>query len=407
MKHFKVSKKLGISSLALIVALVAGGVAYAYFSSTGNGSGAAQAGTTAPLLIDQLGGTPLYNSTTDGTAYQYSQCYYCVQMGQFGNRVTLASADQPLSDVVVGMANFNALTGDSNPMDITFDIYGAGTGSYPGTLIASDEQSFNIPTAPDGGYGSDTCTAERVTNPDSDCGIANFNITFNFASQNVTLPGTVVYDIVYNDPQNAIDSGVNVQLANETTQVSVGSDTDPGNLFTALASSDNGNGYTYGYNDVGPGEVTCSTVSTTFNEYSTASCDGGQQGYGTPAYVPAVEIDTNTMGDLYPGGPAQTINFSMTNTGTIPETVNDVTIAVATDPSNGEIESTPGETWTDVANCYASWFTVSPSPVTVNTSIPAGGVVDWIGAASISMPQSATDQNACQGATIGLTFSSD
>lgn len=398
MKHFRINKKLAISGLALVVAIVAGGVAYAYFSSPGTGVGAAQAGTTTPVLIDQLGGTPMYNSRTDGTAYQYSQCFYCVGMSDFGNRVTLANGGGPLSDVVVDMANFNPLTGPSNLMDITLNIYGAGSGASAGTLLASDEQSFNIPSAPSGGYYGTYCQTIVASNPDSDCGIANFSITFNdFTPQDVTLPGTVVYDIQYNDPQNEIDGGVNVQLAQESTEVSVGSDADPGNLFLALASTSG--------QDAAPGEITCATGSTTFTEYSTASC-GGNEGYGTPSFVPAVEIDTNTMGDLYPGGPSQTVNFSMTNTGSIPETVHDVTIAVASNSSTGDIESTPGNTATDVANCQASWFTVT-SPVTVNATIPAGGVVDWVGAASISMPQSPLDQNGCQGATIGLVFGSD
>lgn len=406
MKHFRINKKLAISGLALVVAIVAGGVAYAYFSSPGTGVGAAQAGTTTPVLIDQLGGTPMYNSRTDGTAYQYSQCFYCVQMGDFGNRVNLANGGGPLSDVVVDMANFDSFPSAVNLMHITMNIYAAGSGSTPGSLLASDEQAFNIPDAPDGGYNSVTCQAAQALNPDSDCGIANFSITFNFASQDVTLPSEIVYDIQYNDAADTADSGVNVQLAQESTEVSVGSDADPGNLFMSLASSPT-NGYNASYNDVGPGEITCSTVSATFEEYNTTTtCDGGHQGYGTPSYVPAVEIDTSTMGDLYPGGPSQPVNFSMTNTGSTPETVNDVTITVATNNATGDIESIPGNLGTDVGGCQASWFTVT-SPVTVDATIPAGGVIDWVGAASISMPQSAVDQNACQGKTIGLTFTSD
>jgi hypothetical protein len=197
---------------------------------------------------------------------------------------------------------------------------------------------------------------------------------------------------------------------NEDTQVSVGTDTAPGYLFASLASTTNGDGYTETGQDLGPGEVTCETVSTTFGEYSTAATCGGtpQNGYGTPPYVPAVEFDTNTMSGLYPGGPAQPINFSITNPGTIPETVSSVTIAVASDAGTSpvEIESSPGNTGTDVAGCYADWFTISPSPVTVSATIPAGGTVDWIGTATIALDQSSSNQNDCQGATIGLTFTS-
>ena len=355
------------------------------------------------MLINQIGGTPIYNSRIDAAAYQYSQCFYCVQMGEFGNKITFAGdAGGPLNDVTVDMANFGATSG---PMNITFNIW-APNGTGLGALLATDEQTFNVPAAPDGGNGSVYCqSGPGASNPY--CGIGNFSITFNFASQDVTLPATVVYGIQYNDVQNGVNGGVNVQLANETTNVSVGTDADPGNLFADLASSAGGNGYDYAYNDVGPGEVTCSTVNTTFSEYSTASCDGGLQGYGTPAYVPAVEFNSSGFGDLYPGGPSQQINFSLTNPGSISTTVGNVTISVASDSGNGYVEAIPGDTASDISGCLASWFTVSPTPVPVNQTLSAGQTIDWNGGASISMSNPAVDQDACQGADIGLTFTSD
>jgi hypothetical protein len=162
---------------------------------------------------------------------------------------------------------------------------------------------------------------------------------------------------------------------------------------------------------VGPGEITCSTVNSTFSEYSTASCDGGQEGYGTPAYVPAVEFDSSGFGDLYPGGPSQQINFSLTNPGATSATVGNVTIAVASDtaagPNQGDVQTIPGDAASDVAGCLASWFAVTPTPVPVNQTLSPGQTIDWNGAASISMSNPNVDQDACQGADIGLTFTSD
>ena len=232
----------------------------------------------------------LYNSRIDYSTYQYSLCYYCIQMGEFGNEISLANGGGALSDVVVDMANFDTTAGT---MDITLDIYNPGSGGLPGSLIAQDEQSFSVPAAPNGGYGSQYCTTGDGAS-DPTCGIANFSITFNHWGNYapVSLPGTVVYGIQYNDPSNSVDGGVNVQLSSESgpSQVSVGADTFNGYVFTSLASSAAGNGYDYGYNDVGPGEVTCSTVSTTFTQYSTATCNGGKQGLAP--YVPAVEFDS-------------------------------------------------------------------------------------------------------------------
>jgi len=172
---------------------------------------------------------------------------------------------------------------------MTLNIYNPGTGGLPGSLIATDTQTFNIPAAPDGGspYGGNTsgpCMSEIAADPY--CGIVNFDVTFDFTSDLITLPGTVVYGIEYDAYANPAVGGVNVQLSSESgpNQVSVGSDTYPGNLFAAL-STDPAAG-----NDTGPGEVTCSTVSTTFAQYSSATCDSGNQ--GLYPYVPAVEFDS-------------------------------------------------------------------------------------------------------------------
>jgi len=389
--------------IGLVIGLIAGagGLAFAFFTSSGAGTGSAQVGTASPVLINQIGGTPMYNSRITATSYNFSQCFTCVQMGEFGNKITFAGTGGPLNDVTVDMANFNTTPG---PMNITFNIWNpSGTGL--GTLIATDEQSFNIPAAPDGGYSSPTCVAAQAIDPNSDCGIANFSITFNFASQDITLPGTVVYGIQYNDAANAVNGGVNVQLANETTNVSVGTDADAGNLFADLASVAGGNGYDASYNDVGPGEITCSTVNSTFSEYSTASCDSGTKGYGTPAYIPAVEFDSTGFGDLYPAGPSQQINFSLTNPGATSATVNTVTIKVASDGIN--VEQVPGDLASAVVGCLASWFTVSPTPVPVNQTLTPGQTIDWNGAASISMSNPAVTQDACQGVNIGLSFTSN
>lgn len=392
MKWFTTRKKLvGVGIVAVLVLGIAG-TAIAYYTAGGGGTGTVTAGTASNVNIDQLGGTPMYNSTIDALAYQYSYAFYATGANEVGNEITLANGGGPLSDVVVAMTNFNTTPGS---MRMTLNIWnpgsgGPGGGATPGTLIATDTQTITFPA---------TATGYEADNPPR-YGLANFNAVFNdFTWTNPNdevLPATIVYGIQYDTwPQGSTDSGVNVQLANETTNVSVGSDAHPGYLFMSVES--------LSANDTGPGELTCSDVSTTFAEYSTASCDNGNEGLGTPAYVPAVEFDTSTTSDLYPGGPSQPINFSVTNAGSTSVQVVNVDVAVATDP-NGYVEAVPGDSGSGVTGCYASWFTVTPASVPVNQNLNPGGVLDWVGAASISMINESYSQDACEGATIGLTF---
>jgi len=129
----------------------------------------------------------------------------------------------------------------------------------------------------------------------------------------------------------------------------------------------------------------------------------GAYGNSSGADIPAVEfIDTASgLAGLYPGGPAQTVDFTVYNPGATTESLSQVTITVASD-TNGEVESTPGDTSTDVAGCYASWFSTTPQTWS-GGSIPSAQTVD--GSGTVSMLESGTDQDACQGATLGLVFS--
>jgi hypothetical protein len=384
-------KRYVIPSIATVVALAAAGTAYGYFTTTGGGTGSAQVGKASSVVIAQLSGAPIYNSRIPAADYQASQCYYCVQMGDFGNKITFANPEGlslPLGDVTVDMANFGTTTGF---MDITFKVFAPPDLTTP---IASDKQSFYIPATSTGWIG---------TASDPTLGIDNFSVTFdNFSPANVLLPPSVVYDIQYNDPQNAVTGGVNVQLSTEPGQISTGSDADPAMLFASLASTAGGNGYDYSYNDVGPGEITTSLVNTTFAEYSTV-------GEEAP-YVPAVQFDTvGYMNDLYPGGPAQPVDFTVTNPGSSPVTVGTVTISVPSD-INGLVLSDPTNTGSGVAGCYADWFAIngsySSATVTVNQSIPSGNSILVVGKASISMMDNGEPQDGCQGAQVGLKFTS-
>ncbi len=227
-------------------------------------------------------------------------------------------------------------------------------------------------------------------------------VTFNFASQNIVLSGPVVYGIEFNtadygpDPShNASDpvNSLNVALDTEPTDVTVGSDTNPGNLFASG---------TVGGGDWAPGEITSATGVAGYNSYPTIG------GLGSTNNVPAVQFNTSGSGlaDLYPTPPgsADTLNLNIANTGSTPAYVQTLSVAVA---SNGtDIESTPGDLNTVVPGCLASWFTVNNSPKTLDVSIPVGGSINN-NSISVQLTESGSDQDACEGASVGLVFTSN
>jgi hypothetical protein len=410
MKRF-MNKKLLVVGVAVAVLLGVGGAAFAYFTSTGSGTGSAAVGTSTNLVIHQLG--PIYDSTLSPLPGNMpSLGFDATGAYELGNEITLASTSSPLDDVVVDMSSWACQTGSGAscvttpgatfPMPITFNIYNPA--SPTGSPIATDTQTFNIPYRPSSAGCTDTTAWYDAT--DSACyhGLT-VPITFNFSSQDLTLPSTIVYGIEYstesygpsvlgitgvNGPWNSL----NVELSTEPTNVTVGSDTEPGNVFLAGTQG-----------DLGPGEVTCSTLGAGFAQYPTAAC--GPNGLGTTNNVPAVQFNVLNagVGDLYPGGPSLPVNFSVYNPGHGNEFVNTVTPSVAS--FGGLVEAYAGDTLSAITGCYADWFSVSPSTLTLNQDIPAGGTIYVTGMAFISMADDPINQDACENATVGLNFSSN
>ena len=183
------------------------------------------------------------------------------------------------------MGNFNPASA-SAPLPITLSIYNPGAtepgnGVAPGSLIATD----TVTITPPGTATGNTYPANPPT-----YGIDNFNATFNFESQKITLPAEVVYDIAYNN--QTVDTGLNVNLSYESSSVpSAGADTYPGYLFVATADGTNGA-------TGGPGgEITCQNVNSSFEQYTTQPTVYGSTACGLAALpmgpallVPAVEF---------------------------------------------------------------------------------------------------------------------
>jgi hypothetical protein len=418
MKLFKTHRKAAVAALAATVALLAGGAAFAYFTTSGTGTGNAYVASAQTVAISQL--TPNtqvgYNSIVPSPD-TWGLSFGGTSTTDFGNKINLASSTA-LSNVVVPLDSQACETGTGThcvttpgatfPAGVTLSIYNTS-----GVLLTSDNQTFNVPYRPSasptscaagtsnwtgGTYSNDGSQWYDATNGTCNYGIT-YDATFNsFSPGGYVLPSTVVYGISY-DASTGPTSSLNVEMSNESTSVTVGSDADPGNVY--LASTGAAGGTT--------GEITCSAVNGGFNEYSTAVGGGGTPstscGAQAPdsttgttqiADIPQVEFNTSASGSiaLTPGGPGQSVDFSIGNAGSSPAYVQSVQIAV----SQSSLPS----------GCAASWFTVVQPSSPFDVTIPAGTTADYQpSGAVVELQNLPVNQNACQGATVGLTFTSN
>jgi hypothetical protein len=412
MKYLKTHKKMGVAGLALAVALLGGGAAYAFFTSAGGGTGSATVGTASNVTIHQDGETVYDSTIAPQLPNSPSLGYDATGVYELGTDITPVTSTSDLNTVVVDMSSWacesgawtsgctTSTPGSTYPATITLNIFASsGSNSAP---LATDTQTFNIPFRPTSNCPTDNTAWLDTANNTCYHGLLT-PITFNFSSQDFVLPHDFVYGIEYNtgdygtaplgDPTPV--NSLNVALSTESTDVSVGQDTDPGNDFAAGVCPGG---------DWAPGEVTSSNCSTGFNSYPTSG------GFGSTDNIPAVQFNVVNPGvpALYPAGPAQPISFTISNSGNTPAHVGSVTVSVATNPATGDIESTPGDVNTDVAGCNAGWFAFNDNPVTENTNV-APGNTDFPSSStglSIYMGDSGTNQDACEGASVGLVFAS-
>ena len=105
---------------------------------------------------------------------------------------------------------------------------------------------------------------------------------------------------------------------------------------------------------------------------------------------------------LYPGAASDTeyLPFTVTNNGKGHQAVTSITASLPAE-TNGDAETTAG---VDIAGCQASWFTAtvdSSNPALPANLAPAG---TYTGKVDLTMQDSGTNQNACQGAAPAVTI---
>lgn len=200
----------------------------------------------------------LYSSTVSPMPDNLpSQPFQAQQTSEFGNQITLTKQAHSLDSVVVTMSSWGCQSGSGSdgscvtskgatfPEPITLNIYNVPTSTStprPGSLITSLTKTFKIPFRPsastsctNGGWGS-SCSHGKVS-----------NITFDFESKHVSLPSGIVFGVAYNTSQYGYHpygvqpcestvtgcpyDSLNVAVSQDPTNVTKGSDPNPGKAF--------------------------------------------------------------------------------------------------------------------------------------------------------------------------------
>lgn len=117
-------------------------------------------------------------------------------------------------------------------------------------------------------------------------------------------------------------------------------------------------------------------------------------GSGTATTGTSVDFDVTTTaatgGPLTPGGPSQTVAFTVGNPGTGSQYLASVVVTVA---------NPDGSPWTSVPGCSAADYTVGAPAFTPGEIAPSGSVN---GTVTISMDDDPVNQDGCKGVTVPL-----
>ena len=129
--------------------------------------------------------------------------------------------------------------------------------------------------------------------------------------------------------------------------------------------------------------------------YWTAGGSGsGSASTGTTVALTAVQ--TSTVTGMRPGDSAQTLSGNFTNPNSGPAYVSTVTASIA---GVAKAAGAPAGT------CDASDYTLANATMTVNAEVPAGNAQGaWSGATIQFNNKAATNQDACKGATVTLSY---
>jgi hypothetical protein len=360
----------------VVAVLLGATAAFAWFTTTGSGTGSAQtARLTQNLQIQQIGaGYSSLISSHSPDPYIQDQCFACASITKLGDNITLANAGyQQLVSVEVAFRNWNAtqVTGVPITLSINNGVGGPVTDTETPTIPAAIVAGVNPSLA---------------------------DVVFNFQSQGAYVAQSFIYSISFD--ASGVASGLNVALSSSYNNDSVGSETVPGTLWVQTTA---GAGIAGDFPACTNNPPTTAYVAMVTN-CGPASANTGA--YGTTAQVqqgnadvPAVQVNVvgGVVPTLFPGGPAQPVDFAITNPNGSDVHVGQVTTAINSlsgTGSDGSIEA-----------CSTSMYSLNNATVSVGT-VPTGTTIFSSTGTSISMTDDGNNQNNCQGATVNLKFSS-
>ncbi len=122
-----------------------------------------------------------------------------------------------------------------------------------------------------------------------------------------------------------------------------------------------------------------------FAYFSSTGSGTGTAGVGSTSNI---ELSSPSVGTLYPGGSAVPVTVTIHNPGNGNEYVGTISGSVADGGTGG--------------NCLGSWFTVAP--IVYDTNVTAGA--SPTANTTVTMNDSGTNQDPCQGATLTINWSS-
>lgn len=127
---------------------------------------------------------------------------------------------------------------------------------------------------------------------------------------------------------------------------------------------------------------------------------GSGSGTGTNGSNTAITIvQTSTVSNVRPGGAAQTLSGNFNNGNDSPVYVASVTASIA-----GVVKAAGAPAGT----CDATDYTLANATMNVNAQVPSGNAQGaWTGATIAFNNKSAVNQDACKGATVNFSYTSN